>query len=865
MVIDKKAMWVGRAKALALYVLVLLVVASIGVLLAAKPAHAVTFSVNRTADTRDANLTNAACDVDASQRGNQCTLRAAIQEPNDTPGQDLIRFNIVSAASVKTISPTRALPIIREALTINGYTQTGASPNTLALGNNTVLKIQLNGTNAGASTTNGLEIEAANTTIRGLVINRFAESGIQIDGSGATGNVVAGNFIGTNAAGSTDLGNGGDGVRMFSDASNNTIGGTTNAARNIISGNDGVGFQVFNDSATGNEVMGNYIGTDASGTQELGNRLGGVFIGSAPNNTVGGTAAGAGNLISGNENEGVAIQGPSAEGNEVLGNRIGLNADGSEALPNSTDGVLISNAPNNTVGGTDSGARNIISGNGDQGVKIFNIFSTGNQVLGNFVGTDASGTADLGNGDDGVEISPDAENNTVGGTASGARNVISGNDENGIRIQGPGNKVEGNFIGTNASGTAALGNTLGGVRIDRAPNNTVGGTQSGARNIISGNGGKGVLIFGSEAIDNTLQGNFIGTNAAGTADLGNDSDGVFIFGDASNNTVGGTTSGARNIISGNGFRNSTGFSFGNGVRLEGSGNKVEGNFIGTDATGTAALGNTADGVDITSGATNNTVGGTQAGARNIISGNGISGVLIFGAGTTDNEVQGNLIGTKADGSGDLGNIGTGVVISLGASNNTVGGTQAGARNIISGNDRNGVGIGSSANKVESNIIRSNVEDGVFISDDATANSVLSNSIFSNGGLGIDLAPTGVTPNDNDDPDTGANNLQNFPVIDGAARSNSLERTAISGTINSNPNQQFTVQCFVADGDSSNHGEGVTLAGQDTTVQTNAGGNGSFECISGVPRAGDEVSVTATNEATGDTSEFSVNRTVILVP
>jgi CSLREA domain-containing protein len=801
MVIDKKAMWVGRAKALALYVLVLLVVASIGVLLAAKPAHAVTFSVNRTADTRDANLTNAACDVDASQRGNQCTLRAAILEANDTPGQDLIRFNIVSAASVKTISPTRALPIIREALTINGYTQTGASANTLALGNNAVLKIQLNGTNAGASTTNGLEIEAANTTIRGLVINRFAESGIQIDGSGATGNVVAGNFIGTNAAGSTDLGNGGDGVRMFSDASNNTIGGTTNAARNIISGNDGVGFQVFNDSATGNEVMGNYIGTDASGTQELGNRLGGVFIGSAPNNTVGGTAAGAGNLISGNENEGVAIQGPSAEGNEVLGNRIGLNADGSEALPNSTDGVLISNAPNNTVGGTDSGARNIISGNGDQGVKIFNIFSTGNQVLGNFVGTDASGTADLGNGDDGVEISPDAENNTVGGTASGARNVISGNDENGIRIQGPGNKVEGNFIGTNASGTAALGNTLGGVRIDRAPNNTVGGTQSGARNIISGNGGKGVLIFGSEAIDNTLQGNFIGTNAAGTADLGNDSDGVFIFGDASNNTVGGTTSGARNIISGNGFRHSTGFSFGNGVRIEGSGNKVEGNFIGTNADGTAALGNTADGVDITSG----------------------------------------------------------------ASNNTVGGTQAGARNIISGNDRNGVGIGSSANKVESNTIRNNVEDGVFISDDATANSVLSNSIFSNGGLGIDLAPTGVTPNDNDDPDTGANNLQNFPVIDGAARSNSLERTAISGTINSNPNQQFTVQCFVADGDSSNHGEGVTLAGQDTTVQTNAGGNGSFECISGVPRAGDEVSVTATNEATGDTSEFSLNRTVILVP
>jgi len=146
----RKAMWIERARTLAFWLLALLLAASIGVLLAAKPAQAATFIVNRTGDAPDANLANARCDVDASQRGNQCTLRAAIQESNDTLGADEIRFNIVSAASVKTISPTSALPTISESVTINGYTQTGASANTLAEGNDAVLKIQLNGVNAGA-------------------------------------------------------------------------------------------------------------------------------------------------------------------------------------------------------------------------------------------------------------------------------------------------------------------------------------------------------------------------------------------------------------------------------------------------------------------------------------------------------------------------------------------------------------------------------------------------------------------------------------------------------------------------------------------------------------------------------------------
>jgi hypothetical protein len=167
-----KAMWMDtRARTLAFALLALLVAISIGVLVAANPAHAATFTVNRNGDAQDANLANATCDVNASQRGNQCTLRAAIREANSTLGADVISFNIpdnpnVAGLEVKTISPTRALPTITEQVSINGYTQSGASVNTLATGNDAVLKIQLNGTNT-ADLTSGLEIEASNSTIRG--------------------------------------------------------------------------------------------------------------------------------------------------------------------------------------------------------------------------------------------------------------------------------------------------------------------------------------------------------------------------------------------------------------------------------------------------------------------------------------------------------------------------------------------------------------------------------------------------------------------------------------------------------------------------------------------------------------------------
>jgi CSLREA domain-containing protein len=505
-------------------VLALLVATSIGVLLVANTAYAANFVVNRTGDAPDANINNAACDSNVSQRGNQCTLRAAIQEANDTAGADQIRFNIVSAASVKTISPTSALPTVTEQVTINGYTQPGASPNTLATGNDAVLKVQLNGTNAGTGpNANGLVIEASNSTVRGLVINRFDSRGIVVEGFNTTGNRVQGTFIGTNAGGTSALGN--------------------------------------------------------------------------------------------------------------------------------EDGVDIQQADDTTVGGTASGSRNVISSNRDAGIQIVSDSGAGNEVLGNYIGTNKNGTSDLGNSGEGVHIS-DARNSTVGGTVSGARNVISGNNRQGVLIQ-------------------------------------------------------------------TL------------------------------------------------FDNPTG-------------NKIEGNFVGTSAAGTAALGNGLDGVQI-AGAADNTVGGTASGAANRIAHNG--------------------------------------------------------------------------------------EDGVSVSTTSKGNRALSNVIFSNTGLGIDLGANGVTNNDTDDPDTGANNLQNFPVITSAIRSNTTRFTTISGTLNSNPSRNdILIQCFVAAPDPLGHGEGQIPIAQATT-STNANGDGSFACVSPVPQAGQLVTATATvrRQFVGDTSEFSENVGVVPGP
>ena len=360
--------------------------------------------------------------------------------------------------------------------------------------------------------------------------------------------------------------------------------------------------------------------------------------------------------------------------------------------------------------------------------------STGNVILGNYIGTDVTGAVDLGNSDDGIDIS--TSSTTVGGTVAGARNIISGNDDEGIEISGAtatGNTILGNYIGTDDTGLLPLGNTERGVRIENgASANIIGGNSVGARNVISGNTSGGISLSGSNS--NTVQGNYIGTNAAGASALGNVGSGIRISSSASNNIIGGGGSNEGNLISGN---------TNDGVHASGAGtnaNIIQGNVVGLDAAGTAVIANLGDGVDI-EGGTGTIVGGSGAGEGNIVSGNGENGIELENI--TNAIVEGNIVGTDAGLTLSFGNQANGLLVELSAVNNRIGGTAAGSGNVFVNNLRDGIAMDPTA---------------------LSGNSFLGNAISGNTGLGIDLNDDGVTPNDAGDGDTGVNDLLNFPVI-----------------------------------------------------------------------------------------------------
>jgi parallel beta-helix repeat protein len=529
------------------------------------------------------------------------SLRQALLNANAKPGKDQIRFKIPGKGP-HTIQPLSALPTITDPVVIDGATQPGYAGKPV---------IELDGSNAGAGT-NGMHITAGNSTVQGLVINRFGSNGIEVRVNG------------------------------------------------------------------GNVIRGNFLGTDVSGTVALGNFR----------------------------------------------------------------GILIDNSNNNNVGGTTPVARNLVSGNFDIGVNIVG-GATGNVVQGNFIGTDVSGTARLGNGT-GVDVAIGAFGNTIGGATPGARNLISGNVSNGIRLDSPGatdNKVEGNYIGTDVTGNTALGNQTG-VLLAAARNSIIKG------NVISGNSGIGIDIDFSA-----------------------------------------------------------------------SGNKMLGNLIGTNAKGTKALGNLSDGIDMPGG-NNNLI------AENVIADNAI-GIVIRGDLTTGNLVQGNYIGIDRSRTIPLGNRGEGMKIF--ASNNTIGGTHRSKGNTIA---FNGGGV--------------NVFSG-------TGNAILANSIFSNSTLGIDLGVDGVTANDVGDEDLGANNLQNFPVLTSAIGGSKIK---IQGTLNSTPNTSFRLEFFSnPDCDPSNHGEGKKFLGAKN-VTTDGSGNANFKASFDTKVAPGQWITATTTDPGNNTSEFS---------
>lgn len=656
-----------------------------------------TLTVNSLLDTADATPGDGICD-DGS--GN-CTLRAAIQESNALAGSDTIAFNIPGAAPF-TITPATQLPDITSPVVIDGTTQPGATTGVWP----PTLMIELN----CSSVNNCLTINnsGSGSDIRGLVINRALTAGVVINSS--NNNIVEYNFIGTDITGTIDQGNGLNGILVVGDCANNKIGGTTAGARNLISGNSTTA-TTGNTSAillfggatgiTGTLIQGNYFGTDVLGTTMLPNSVIGD-IGAViriTNNIVGGVAPGCRNIISGN---------------------------------NKQDGIIFQGAP--------SGPADV----------------TGNIFAGNLIGLDVSGTLNFGNVNTGVRIFQGAQGNTVGGTVPAARNIISGNQANNVYFHdGASNQiVEGNYVGTNITGTSAIPGTNFGIHLANAPGNTLGGATTGARNVVAG-GLVGIYLDQAGTVGNYIFGNFVGTNASGTAALPN-SYGIYCNA-GSGNVIGSADPLSRNIISGN-------LNYGVVSTAGAGGNIVRGNFIGTSASGSTPLPN------------------------------GI-GVIVI-----DNS---NIVGGRLPGEG--------------------------------------------------NSIQFNTSSGVVVLT-GSFNSIAGNSIAFNAGLGIDLNLNGVTPNDNGDSDSGPNGLQNFPVLTGITAS--AGTFTIAGTLNSitgiNYNLDFysSTQC-----DPSGNGEGETYLGS-AAAMTGGIGNVAFTAMfAGTLNPGDVVTATATDPQ-GNTSEFS---------
>ena len=1013
------------------------------------------------------------------------SLRWAISNANTIAGTDTITFAIPGTGPF-TIQPNSSLPTITDPAVIDGYSQSGSSP--AADRGPATLMIELDGSSAGSGA-RGLRISSGNSTVKGLCINRF-NYGIQLETNG--GNTIEGNHIGTDPAGDSAAGN--VNAVYIQNSSDNTIGGLSAEDRNVISGNTNLSVYIYASGSTGNLVAGNYIGITADGSSALGSFMSGVHIYAASGNTVGGTTADARNIISGSShNSGVYVGGGDSDGNVVRGNYLGTDVTGTVDLGNANYGVEIFGAINTTVGGAAEGAGNLISGNDSDGIHISG--SSGNLILGNSVGTDVTGTAGLPNSGNGITLTNGANANSIGGAIPGQGNIIAANGANGIQIDDSGgstsnNSILGNYIGTDATGLMNLGNSGSGVYLMRVSDNTIGGIATEEANTIAHNGshgiymsdmgfftsrrnpilsnslydngglgidlypegttsndtgdadsgandlqnypvlsgvstdessfarahgslnslasttfrlqffysdtcdpsgyGEGQYLFGdtlvttdgsgdvsfsfdfaaavpesafitatatdttlgntsefSQAIvalppdsflvtntndsgtgslrqaitdanaaagtdtitfaipgtgpftiqpnsslptitdpvvidgysqagsspasdrgpatlmieidgtnegtdtdglriaggystisgicvnrfrngmiletegHNTVAGNYIGTDVSGSIDYGNSLRGVYIT--TSNNTIGGTNAEDRNIISGN-------ESSGINLFYNSDGNVIKGNYIGTDASGTADLGNTSFGIWMQS--SNNIIGGSDAGDANIISGNDNGGINAIGSGCTANIIQGNYIGTDGTGSAAIGNTGTGMLI-YSSSNNTVGGTVPDSRNIIAFNTYDGISVIS-----------------------ATGNRILSNSIWLNDNLGIDLSPDSVTANDSGDADTGANDLQNYPVLSGVSTDES-SFARVEGSLNSLTNTTFRLQFFHSDTcDPTGYGEGRYLFG-DTLVTTDGSGDVSFsfDFAAAVPESA-FVTATATDTLLGNTSEFS---------
>lgn len=540
------------------------------------------------------------------------SLREAIQLAELTPGYNQIVFNI-PGPNPHNIALNTLLPTMEEAVSIDASTQPGYAGAPV---------IAIDGT-AIAGGGSGFRLRGGGSTVRGLAIGGFGDYGIWLDNLGS--DEVYGNYIGFDTTGTVSRLNGTNGIAI--DAPSNRVGTLDPADRNVIGNTAFTGVAI---SSANNRIEGNYIGTDVSGAVAAPETFGVAITGAgATGNNIGG------NVISGHSSWAVWVDGPS---NRLEKNKIGTTAAGNVALAN-VQGVLIMEAASNRV------IDNVISGNSNIGVFVAQAGPTraaGTEITGNYIGTDATGMIAVPNRN-GVAYA--GVTNTILGGPGAARNVISGNLEEGVyfandaAIPSTGNVVKGNYIGVNANGDGPLANGYSGLVILNSKNNVIGGRLPGEGNVISGNGMEGIYIpaVALTTDGNIIQGNLIGTSANGLNAIGNLFNGINLSSDpgiqVTNTTIGGPNPGEGNVISGNGQ---------SGIRLhatETNATGIFGNLIGLARNGDTDLGNGSNGVTVDA-ASNTSVGDSNHG--NVIAGNGLYGVSALNAANLT--IEGNFVG-----------------------------------------------------------------------------------------------------------------------------------------------------------------------------------------------------------------------------
>lgn len=667
-----------------------------------------------------------------SGAGGECgDLRYAITAANLLSTAATITFDIQVGAFPYTIDLKAPLPnlINNSGITIDGFSQPGSSANTLSVFDattttpmNAVYGIVLGNV---ANIPVGINIPAGskNNVIKGLVLQDFGDGSssnndiaINIDGNN---NQVLGCILGLDATGLIAGTKTAIGIEIG--GNNNIIGDGTPAGANLISGLNSqyACIEIVGSATAGNTINGNMIGLLKDGTTKTTGAMSstGISLASGANVVTG-------NVISGRY-FGINIGGSaSATSNQIKGNIIGTQANGLSYVSGNTQerGISITTA-GNTIGGSTSIDRNIISGNENSGVHLSGNACSTNLVKGNYIGLDKTGTAVVAGStqDYGVYITNNASGNTIGGDATANEgNVISGNSNTGIYTTSTNaNTILGNYIGTQANGISPLaGNTQAfGIALNGV-GHVVGGSNPANRNIISGNSTSGITINGPAAANNSIKGNYIGLDVTGSVPVAQ-STGISISTANGLTAIGGSNAGEGNVISGN---TTAGINITNSITQPVT---IEGNFIGLQKDGISRVVPDQQPIGVNVGGRNVVIGGSNVGQRNIISGNTIGGILLDGN-AANNVVKGNYIGLGKDGVSYIAGNSQDYGVELKSTQaNSIGGVNPGEGNVISGNISSGIYINSvnPPNTVQGNIIGLQADGMSFVTGSAQLDGI----------------------------------------------------------------------------------------------------------------------------------------------